>query len=288
MRCRTAAWIAACLLVASQASAIDVFNALDDNPGTPGAESLTPDGGDQDIDLYIDTASGGPVDNGTPSLACSGPGSTGTYSCAWDMQFAATGDVVITGFTPDPGRVAVVGSDYVVSFQADAQSFRMNGGDPVNTTENGLVRIGTLHARANGSTGELRVGGESVNTTLSTDPIADTLLAFACDAAGDLDCDGIDNASDFCPQYAQTANVDSDGDGRGDECECGDQDGNATIDVGDILAINAAIFSPGSVSPLCDATNDGACNIDDILAVNSDIFSAGNTTTCSRQPVPGP
>jgi hypothetical protein len=41
-------------------------------------------------------------------------------------------------------------------------------------------------------------------------------------------------------------------------------------------------------SPLCDRNNDGLCNVLDIIAANVEIFSPGNTSTCARQPVPGP
>jgi hypothetical protein len=56
------------------------------------------------------------------------------------------------------------------------------------------------------------------------------------------------------------------------------------VNVDDILAINAAIFQPLLVTPLCDGNNDGACDVNDILAANSEIFSATNTSTCYRAP----
>jgi hypothetical protein len=102
----------------------------------------------------------------------------------------------------------------------------------------------------------------------------------------DGDCDLINDEDDGCPDYVQRDNTDTDGNGRADECECGDQSGDGTVDVSDILAINAAIFDPTQVTPLCDANNDGQCNVNDILAVNSDIFSADVTSTCYRSPFP--
>jgi hypothetical protein len=104
----------------------------------------------------------------------------------------------------------------------------------------------------------------------------------------DADGDGTGNAFDNCPFFASPDLSDSDGDGRGDPCECGDQSGDGRTTVADLVAINAAIFNPGQVTPLCDAQGDGLCNVLDIVATNLEIFSPGNTSTCSRQPVPGP
>jgi hypothetical protein len=104
----------------------------------------------------------------------------------------------------------------------------------------------------------------------------------------DGDGDGINAAADLCPFWAQTVQTDTDADGRGNECECGDQNGDGQNTVSDITAINAAIFNPALVTPLCDANNDGQCNVSDMLAVNVDLFSPINSSTCVRQPVPGP
>jgi hypothetical protein len=104
----------------------------------------------------------------------------------------------------------------------------------------------------------------------------------------DSDQDGLPDAIDGCPYYIQTAVADSDGDGRWDECECGDQNGDGRTSVTDVVALNRAIFDPSQLGPLCDADNDQVCNVADILAVNRELFSIGNTSTCARQPVAGP
>ena len=104
----------------------------------------------------------------------------------------------------------------------------------------------------------------------------------------DNDGDGINQAADLCPFYAQTTQSDTDGDARGNECECGDQNGDGQNTVSDIVAINTAIFNPALATPLCDANGDGNCNVSDIVAVNIDLFSPTNSSTCVRQPVPGP
>jgi hypothetical protein len=106
--------------------------------------------------------------------------------------------------------------------------------------------------------------------------------------ASDRDGDGEPDALDNCPFHASADQTDTDGDGRGDPCECGDQNGDGHNTVADLVAINRAIFSRGLITELCDANNDGACSVGDIVAANAEIFSPGSTSTCGRQPVPEP
>jgi hypothetical protein len=107
---------------------------------------------------------------------------------------------------------------------------------------------------------------------------------------GDPDDDGdsVLDAADNCPFYATPNVADTDGDGRGNACECTDQTGDGRNDVLDLLAINRAIFSPALAGPLCDGNNDGLCDVNDIVAANIEIYSPTNTSTCARQPIPGP
>jgi hypothetical protein len=107
-------------------------------------------------------------------------------------------------------------------------------------------------------------------------------------ASADRDGDGVADAADNCPFLANADQLDRDGNRRGNACECGDQNGDATVDVADLVAINVAIFNPAQVTPLCDANGDSACNVNDIIAANIEIFSQGNTSTCTAQPQPGP
>jgi hypothetical protein len=104
----------------------------------------------------------------------------------------------------------------------------------------------------------------------------------------DGDADAIPDRVDSCPFYPSANLTDTDGDRRGDVCECTDQTGDGRNTVSDLVAINAAIFNPGLVTPLCDGNGDGLCNVSDIVAANIEIFSPTNTSICARQPVPGP
>jgi len=106
-------------------------------------------------------------------------------------------------------------------------------------------------------------------------------------AAPDYDRDGGADDYDLCPWYAESVpSADTDEDLRGDECECTDQNGDGTHSVVDLVMINAAIFMPALITPLCDGNNDGACNVSDIIAANIELFSPGHTATCSRFPFP--
>jgi hypothetical protein len=113
-------------------------------------------------------------------------------------------------------------------------------------------------------------------------------MRFIVRSAADRDQDGIDDEHDLCPYYASPDQTDTDEDGRGNVCECGDQDGDGRNTVADLVAINQAIFNPAQVTPLCDANDDELCNVGDIIGANAEIFSPASTSTCSRQPVPGP
>jgi uncharacterized repeat protein (TIGR03806 family) len=124
----------------------------------------------------------------------------------------------------------------------------------------------------------------------AADPFAVDLLGTWIDTALfvlDSEGDGASDDADNCPYYANPGQGDADGDGRGDLCECSDQSGDGRVTVSDLIAINAAIFNPGSVTPLCDGNGDRRCNVSDLVAANLEIF-VRNSSVCARQPVPGP
>jgi glucose/arabinose dehydrogenase len=130
-------------------------------------------------------------------------------------------------------------------------------------------------------------------TLTATDPegLATTAISQIfpdCSAVDDRDGDGVPDASDNCPFWASVNLADTDGDGRGDVCECTDQNGDGRNTVADLVAINRAIFDPALASALCDGNNDQVCNVRDIDAAFAEIYSPASTSTCARQPVPGP
>jgi hypothetical protein len=279
------------LLSAGPSAAFEVFQSKANTANDRAQGTVANGGGATSLNIWIDTKEGGTgnANPGNPALACSGPGSSGDYSCSWGLQFTATGDVQITGFTPQQG------GDYIVMYPTTfpTQTLKMNGGKPAGPVyELDEVRIGTLQVQATGPTGQVLLSsGSSVDTLLNEVPIAGTpkVLASVCGSGTtDTDCDTIQSPADNCPNYATTDLTDSDGDGRGNACECTDQNGDGFNTVQDLIAINSAIFNPSLVTPLCDGNNDGLCNVTDIIAANIEIFSPTNTSTCARQPVPGP
>jgi hypothetical protein len=126
----------------------------------------------------------------------------------------------------------------------------------------------------------LRVAAE----TPGTGPF---VLRARCEPGPPLDRDGdtIPDASDVCPSWPDPAQRDRDGNGIGDVCECGDQNGDGIVSVSDLIAIKAAAYTPALATPLCDANEDRVCDVSDIVAANAKIF--GVPAFCSRYPSPG-
>jgi hypothetical protein len=116
----------------------------------------------------------------------------------------------------------------------------------------------------------------------------DNCPALANPSQANTDADEYGDACDNCPFHPTGSLTDTDADGRGDACECTDQTGDGLNTVSDLVAINVAIFNPALATPLCDGNNDDSCDVNDIIAANVEIFSPTSTSTCARQPVPGP
>ncbi len=106
-------------------------------------------------------------------------------------------------------------------------------------------------------------------------------------ATNDRDADGVADDVDNCADFPNPGQGDSDGNGIGDACECGDQNGDGTVDVLDILALNRVIFGLEPAGPLAAATGDGSVNVADILAVNAKIFGAPAFCPPRTAPPPG-
>ena len=99
----------------------------------------------------------------------------------------------------------------------------------------------------------------------------------------DSDNDGIPDPFDNCPSTYNPNQADSDGDGVGDVCDCGDANADAVVDISDVVYLIAYIFSGGlAPSPLLagDANCDSAVDISDAVYLIAYIFSGG-ATPCS-------
>jgi uncharacterized repeat protein (TIGR03806 family) len=100
----------------------------------------------------------------------------------------------------------------------------------------------------------------------------------------DSDADGRADASDDCPSWPNPDQADTDGNGIGNLCECGDQNGDGRVDVRDLVAVSSAIFNPSLATPLCDTNADDTCNVVDIVGINRRVFGAA--ALCARHPAP--
>ncbi len=87
----------------------------------------------------------------------------------------------------------------------------------------------------------------------------------------DADADGVFDQIDNCPFEPNRAQDDSNGNRRGDLCECGNVDANATVDIFDALSIARGSLQPPLVEMphprACDVDGSGTCNILDALRV---------------------
>jgi hypothetical protein len=103
-------------------------------------------------------------------------------------------------------------------------------------------------------------------------------------AAADSDGDGAVDSADSCPAWPNPDQRDTDANGIGNDCECGDQNGSGKVDVQDLVAINSAIFNPAQASPLCDTNGDRRCDVQDLIGAQLKIF--GKPAWCERYPQP--
>lgn len=96
------------------------------------------------------------------------------------------------------------------------------------------------------------------------------VAAGNCALGTDPDADSVCTAIDNCPLWPNSAQTDSNGDGIGDACLCGDVDANNQFDAADIAVITRYIagLSPGPASDLpllCDVFGNGDCSGDEAI-----------------------
>ena len=272
-------------------AALDVFQDPSDtgNVGNIGViGSLPIGGGPQSYHLYLFqglTPSTDPDPNNLCNLA------DGDELCGWDLDVVATGAVTFTA--ADIGLL-----DVVLNFDpnVDNQRMRLNGGNPIDPIP-GAEKLISVTAQATGP-GTIEVQGKLVvladlTTVQVATPAAPIVLV---QALVDSDGDGLVDVDDLCPDFASPNNTDTNGDGFGDVCQCGDVLINASfvVDVFDCQRMSAcSVGLSGPGAPDCDASkgdtdNDGDIDVFDAQKCSSFGVGLGGITkcdfTCARMP----
>lgn len=117
--------------------------------------------------------------------------------------------------------------------------------------------------------------------------LADCVDGGVC-SCDDGDGDGLVDAIDRCPAWAQSdlAQTDSNRDGIPDECQCGDATADGTVNSVDARLIQRCAVGLFDCPELCDVTGDGVCNSVDARLVQR--FSVGmidsEALRCDRRP----
>jgi hypothetical protein len=125
-------------------------------------------------------------------------------------------------------------------------------------------------------------------------PVADALKTALLIVTGpdeelDGDADGIPDAADACPSFANaTPLADTDADGIPDDCQCGDATGDGRLNVLDSRRIKqCAVLLRSDCDPeIADANGDGSVNVLDARRIDQVVvrLRAPWELTCARRP----
>jgi len=130
----------------------------------------------------------------------------------------------------------------------------------------------------------------------------DSVVSFGEDGAGELyivdlggevfkivtdaDRDGIADDQDNCILVPNPDQLDTDEDGHGDVCECGDFDGNGLVSTLDARLIQRCVTGEFACASLCDVTGEGLCNTVDARIIQR--FAVGEISkdalSCEARP----
>lgn len=110
----------------------------------------------------------------------------------------------------------------------------------------------------------------------SDDPLP---LARAADATptstcvSDLDDDGVCDSIDNCPDWPNASQRDTNADGTGDSCQCGDVSADGHVDMDDVLELwrhfqaGTPLTSPDLCNVVGDSGGEDRCNADDLTVL---------------------
>jgi hypothetical protein len=102
------------------------------------------------------------------------------------------------------------------------------------------------------------------------------LIAPPIPSKRDQDGDQIPDDGDNCPFFPNTNQKDTDGDGRGDACECGDFTGDGRVNTTDARLIQRCAMGQIPCSELCDVTGEGICSTTDARLIQR--YAVGQLT----------
>ncbi len=113
--------------------------------------------------------------------------------------------------------------------------------------------------------------------------------------AGDATCTAgaTSGCDDNCPFFANGAQADgggvgagSPGDGRGDDCQCGDVTADTRVSVADATVISRALLVPPTATmtrpDLCDVSGDSNCSVADSVVIQRALLSPPTATIVNR------
>ncbi len=150
----------------------------------------------------------------------------------------------------------------------------------VDTTCAVRARTGAIVCRdASGASGLELPPPESLNGTAGTavELVAGDGHFLAIRDASDRDADGDLDLADSCPLRANSSQTDSNGDGVGDVCQCGDLSGDGSVTSADVSALRSHLSGQTPLSPAalerCSVRGGSAtCDIVDLAILQRSLF----------------
>ncbi len=224
----------------------------------------------------------------TPNAAAGGDAPPGALDPIFEYPHGSgplEGNVVTGGVVYRGPAAALDGLYFFADFStAHIWSFRFDGSAPAQFDGSNVLEFTDWNEQpgflpAQGVVGSISTFGSDADGNVYFANLSDGEIFVV---GVDSDGDGPVDPRDTCPAYPDPQQLDRDGNGIGDPCECGDQNGDGTVDVWDLIAIHAAMFDRSAATPLCDTNDDGKCTVMDILGANGKIF--GGEAFCSRYP----
>jgi hypothetical protein len=117
---------------------------------------------------------------------------------------------------------------------------------------------------------------------ISAQDVGSGSAAGAAAVDGDTDGDGVPDDADNCPHISNQDQLDTDQNGLGDACQCGDVNVDGTTNIADALVVARGELSsddPGFYK--CDVNADDFCNITDALLIaRGELSSAPGDQHC--------